>query len=495
MKVLLIYPNIAGEGEIPISLTLLQAVLKQQNHEVKIFDVTRYLTSAVREWHGKSQKVLIGQFKEVPSPPMSAPPERKFEQLEADILAKVESFGPDLVGITSFTPSFLEGLHCAKTIKKRYKGLPIIFGGIHTTLAPEEVVENEEIDFICIGEGEEPLAELCERLHSGRQVTGIRNLWIKSKARIEKNEPRPLIDLNMLPPQDLSGFEEYDYYRPLDGKLYRMLNTEISRGCPFQCAYCVNHYLQGMYRGLGSYNRSKSVGKAVADLKFMAQKYDIEMIRFWDEDFAVFKLDYLKELAEGYKREVNLPFLIYAGVRSLTEEKVKILKEMGCVTIAMGIESGNPWIRRYILNRRVTNEEIIEKFHLCQKYQIRASAYNMIGIPFETREHIFETIELNRQCQTSTSSVTFLEVYPKTEIYELAQSFGFIDKNYIARVEYITPHLKSPYLAKDELQGLLKTFSMYIKVPKSLFPILRFCEQDTDEANQLLQELVKLYVK
>jgi len=147
------------------------------------------------------------------------------------------------------------------------------------------------------------------------------------------------------------------------------------------------------------------------------------------------------------------------------------------------------------LNRKVTNEEIIEKFHLCHKYQIRVSAYNMIGIPFETRQHIFETIELNRQCNTSTSSVTFLEAYPKTAIYELAQRFGFIDKNYSARVQYMTPHLKSPYLTEDELQGLLKTFSMYIKLPKSLFPILRFCEQDTEEANRLLQEMVKLYVK
>jgi radical SAM superfamily enzyme YgiQ (UPF0313 family) len=495
MNVLLVYPNIAGEGEIPISLALLQAVLKQQNHQVKIFDLTRYLMKLSKEQHGKDHKVIVGQFKETRTSPVPTPPEKRFEQLETDLLEVIESFGPDLVGITSFTPSFQEGLRCAKVIKKRYRDLPIVFGGIHTTIMPEEVIEYKEIDFICIGEGEEPLAELCEKLDSGRQVTGIRNLWIKSRAGIEKNELRPLIDLDILPPQDLSGFEEYDYYRPLDGKLYRMLNTEISRGCPFQCSYCVNHHLQTIYKGLGSYNRVKSISKAVADLKFMAKKYDIEMIRFWDEDFAVLKLEYLKELADAYKREVNLPFLIYAGAKSLTEGKVNVLKEMGCVTIAMGIESGNPWIRRYVLNRRVTNEEIIEKFHLCNKYQIRVSAYNMIGIPFETRDQIFETIELNRQCKTSTSSVTFLEVYPKTEIYELARGFGFIDDNYMARVEYMTPHPSSPYLSKEELRGLLKTFSMYIKVPKSFFPILRFCEQDTEEANRLLQELVKLYVK
>lgn len=360
-------------------------------------------------------------------------------------------------------------------------------------MLPDEAINEPSVDMICVGEGEELITELCNKLESNSDITSIRNLWIKSNGKIIKNESRPLIAPDDLPFLDFDGFDDYNFYRPLAGRLYRMANVDISRGCPFQCSYCANHTLQKLFKGLGKYHRVKSVPKAIEDLVFVKEKYNVEMMRFWDDDFAALRLDYLKDFAEEYEEKVNLPFLIYAGVNSLNEEKIKVLKDIGCVTMGIGIESGNETIRRDILNRRMSDEKIVKTFNLVKDYGIRVSAYNMIGLPFETRENIFETIELNRRCKPATSSVVFLEPYPKTEIYSICVSNGFIEPGYIPICDFFTPHIKEKTISHKELRGLIKTFTIYMRVPRLLYPLVKICEQDNPISNLLFKILVKFY--
>lgn len=488
MRVLLVYPNTSGSGEIPINLSLLQACLKRHNHQVDIFDLTHYL-----ERQDKEVAVKLGQFKKAPPPPFPKPT-RARENLVTDLLEKVGKFKPDLVGITSMTTDFPEGLRCARVVKQA-GDIPIIYGGVHATILPHQVIENEEIDIVCVGEGEGPLVELCDNLQSGKDISHIPNLWVKTKDGIVRNEIRPLVDLDGLPPQDFSGFEEYDYYRPLAGELYRMVNVQVARGCPFLCSYCVNHYYQKMSRGKGRYFRKKSIEKAIAELCYYKETHRVDLVRFWDEDFTSLDVHWLGDFAAEYKRRVGLPFLVYARVETVTREKLRILKDMGCVTIGMGVESGSPWIRRYVLNRRTKDDKIVGSFGLVHEFGIRVSAYNMMGLPFETRSDIFQTIELNRKCKTATSSVSFLEPYPNTEIYDLCARFGFIDPGYIPKYGLMKPHIKSLYISHRELRGLFKTFSMYIKVPKMLFPIMRLCENDGFFSDILLRIMVSLFAR
>ncbi|TRZ53483.1 MAG: radical SAM protein [Dehalococcoidia bacterium] len=489
MKVLFIYPNTSGTGEIPISLGYLQSRLKGEGHEVKIFDLSMYRAFCQSE----ERSTEMGQFKPVtPREDMPVPNIKDVDPKE-DLLQIVKDYNPGLVAVTSFTTNFKVGISLLEEIKRHFKDICTIYGGIHTILLPGEVINEPSVDMVCVGEGEELIAELCNKLESNSDITSIRNLWAKSNGKVIKNELRPLIDLDNLPFWDFDGFDDYNFYRPLAGKLYRMANVDISRGCPFRCSYCVNHTLQKMFKGLGKYHRVKSVNKAIDDLVHVKEKYNVEMMRFWDEDFGVFTLDYLKELAEEYKKRVNLPFLIYAGVSSLDEEKVKVLRNMGCVTIGMGIESGNENIRRDILNRRMSNEKIVTAFNLVKDYGIRVSSYNMIGLPFETRENIFDTIELNRRCKPATSSVVFLEPYPKTEIHTIGVDNGFIEPGYIPVYGFLTPHIKEKLISHQELNGLLKTFTIYTRVPRLLYPLVKICEKDNLISNWIFKVLVKLY--
>ena len=490
MKVLFIYPNTSGAGEIPLSIGYLQSALKRDGHDVKIFDLSMYkaYSSTSDELQTK-----VGQFKPVEARNGLPVPIIKDLDPETDLLQIIKDYNPGLVAVTSFTTNFKVGISLLEFIKRYFKDIYTIYGGIHTTLLPDEVISEPSVDMICIGEGEELLVELCNKLESNSNITSIKNLWIKSNGKIIKTDLRPLIAPDNLPVLDFDGFDGYNFYRPLAGSLFRMANVDISRGCPFRCSYCVNHTFQRLFAGLGKYHRVKSVKKAIDNLVHVKDKYNIEMMRFWDEDFGVFKLDYLKEFAEEYMKKVNLPFLIYAGVSSLNREKLEVLKDMGCVTIGMGIESGSEHIRRNILNRRMSNEKIVKVFNLVRDIGIRVSAYNMIGLPFETRENIFETIELNRKSRPDTSSVVFLEPYPNTGIYSVSIENGYIEPGYVPTYDFFTPHIKEKLISHKELKGLIKTFTLYTKVPRLLFPLVRICEQDNLISNSLFRILIKFY--
>ena len=237
MKILFIYPQILEHGDIPIALTTLSAVLRLAGHSVEVFDCSRYVPEADTE----SMKINVGMFKPAPPPPVPIPQRRDVKQLNKDLVSATNAFNADIIGITATSGTYTLGLECSKIIKKHFPGKIIIFGGIHPTICPDEVIKEPSVDIICVGEGEDVLLELCETLQKKKPINKIKNLWVKDKENpdiIYKNPLRDLKDLNTLPVQDFSDFNEYDFYRHLDGKTYKMLNTEISRGCVFKCSYC-----------------------------------------------------------------------------------------------------------------------------------------------------------------------------------------------------------------------------------------------------------------
>jgi len=487
VRILFIYPHNLGHGDIPIGLTVLSAVLKRGGHEVRVFDCSIY----ANEEYVKTKKELYGMVRRSPKPPVKMPQQRNLSDLRCDLSKAVSSFQPDLLGVTVTTATYPLGLLCSRIAKSVNPGIKAVFGGVHPTLCPDEVISDNGVDIICIGEGEEALLELCDTLDRKEPINAVRNLWIKdpdNHRQIIRNDLRPFLDMNSLPVQDFQDFSEYSLYRPFDGRIYRMLHTELSRGCVFDCSYCANHALRENLKSCGRYHRLKDPETAVRHLKELKNKYGFNFIRFWDEDFTGHTVNYLKTFAELFRREVNLPFLIYADTRSISEEKVKCLKEMGCVTMAIGIESGSYWIRKNILNRNITNDEIVRKFAIARESGIRISSYNMIGLPFETREMVFETVSLNRQVNVETSTVGPFKPFPGTRLTEMADEFGMIQR----KPDFLSleSEICTPHLSDKEIDGLVRTFNYYVKLPEKWFPILEACEKDEKIAELILPDLI-----
>lgn len=484
MKVLFIYVNTVARAAFPLGLSSLASYIKHKGHEVEVFDTTFYKDFAVNKRDNFREKV--GFYRKVENPIeinyIDTP-------LLDDLNKKIQDFKPDIVGISILSAHLQFSLKISKYIKEHFPALPIIFGGLHPTLLPEETIKVDFIDMVCIGEGEYAFTELLEKLDKGEDITKIKGIWVKKNGKIFRNEIGAIAKLDTLPVPDWDMFSPQHLFSPLDGRMYRIGPVEFSRGCPYSCAYCSINSLRDMVRPQ-KYLRRKSVERAISDLVYLKNKYNIEMFYFLDETFLSSDIDALRKFADAYKKEVNIPFYGLTHPLSVSEEKVKLLKEMGCYLMTIGIECGNEQFRKKVLNRNVTNEQIIKAFELFRKHGVYASAFGMIGLPYETREITFDTIEMFRRCNPRTYAVGIYKPFLGSKLRDICIKEGFFNP---LSDNYIYPDnssvLNMPQFPKEEIEGLYRTFFLYTKLPREKFPLIKQAEKD----DKALEDLVKEY--
>ncbi len=478
MKILFVYPNSMGYSRVPPGLAVLIGVLKGKNHQVKVFDTSFYKIfqdndDDIRE---KTHQVRKADLKKYGVAYHWA----NFQEIISDCFQEIENFQPDLIGFSVVTEDCAGfSFEIAEKIKERFPNRPIIFGGVAVTTAPEDFINRDFIDLINVGEGEDSLSELLDKMSRGEDIFSINNLWLKKGNQIIKNKVRPLKDINQLSYPDFDEFSDKHFYRPIDGIVYRTVMVEFTRGCPRRCSYCINHILQKLYSGKGRFVRKKSNQRMISELIYLKNKHNLTLFFFTDDDFLVKSDLELKDFLEEYRRKVNLPFLIQAGAPTITEERVRMLKKAGCITICMGIESGNEFIKKEVFNRYISNDDLIRAFKIVKEAGIRVSSTNIIGNPYETREMIFDTIKLNRLVQPDSVSNSFMTPYKGTKIREIALKEGYISNDLkINQGLRMGPVFEIPEISKEELKGIQKMFTFYVRLPKIVYPLIRYCERE-----------------
>ena len=435
MNILLIYPNINGQRQVQMGLASIASVLKEQGHAIALFDTTFIM-------------------------------DEPFEGIASKLAEKVREFKPDLilVGLRSLEYEFAAKL--IKAVNK--KKIPVIVGGSHPTVSPEEVIKSEAFDYICIGEGEEAISDLVKALENNDDTTSIRNIWAKKNGKITRNPIRPLMqDLDKLP------FPDYDLF---DARhISDMGKFETSRGCPYSCTYCINDHMQHLYGGVGGYHREKSVKRAVEEIAYFTKKYNFKWNFLIDETFTI-KAERVKEFSRLYKEQVAVPFGCMTRPEVISEEKLRWLKEAGCDGIRMGIETGNEDYRRKVLDRHMSQQHIVNAFLLAKKVGIPTYSFNMVGLPNETRDDIFSTIELNRKGKVDEVQVTLFYPFQGTRLRDYAAEQNLFDDNEQLSSYYEGTILKNPNMTKKEIMGLHRTFIIYVKSPKIFWPLVRLLE-------------------
>lgn len=488
-NILLIYPNTMMATLLPMHVSTLSACLKEHGFNVKLFDTTCYRTE---EKSFEEKKVELLQIKKFNLSEKGI----KFKETNIydDLKTLVDEFKPNLIAISLVEDTYKLGLSLLSAIN--YGNIPVIAGGVFVNFFADRIINEKTIDFLCIGEGEGALVELANAIHENKDFRNIKNLWIKDRdGKIIKNPIREPIDLNRLPFIDFDIFEPLRLCRPMQGKLFRMLHVEVQRGCPFNCAYCAAPALKDLYErsGYKEYFRQKTPGRLIDEIKHLVKKYKPDYINFNAESFLAIPARELKIFSELYIKEVNIPFWCQTRPETISEEKIRILKEMNCHDMQFGIEHGNEQFRAKVLNRHCSNKKILEGIKIVEAYRIPYTVNNIIGFPGETRDLIFDTIRLNRNLNPKTINCYMFTPYHGTVLRDYCIGKGYLDNDAETMQALDGADYHYDTISKDELRGLQRTFSLYARFPENEFPLIKKAEHFDAAGNAAFQELSALY--
>jgi radical SAM superfamily enzyme YgiQ (UPF0313 family) len=405
-----------------------------------------------------------------------------------DFREKIITFNPDLIAVSVTEDLFPIAIMLLQAI--RDIRVTTIMGGVFPTFAPEKCLAREEIDIVCIGEGEDALLELCNRMERGQPIADIPNLWIKNQDGIKKNLLGPPVNIDAAPLLDLSIFEESRLYRPMEGKVRRMLPVETHRGCPYQCSYCNSPAQQKLYKRETGFNqcRMKSIEVVHRDLKYYKEEIKAEMLFFWADTFLSYKEPDFQKFCEMYE-DIRLPFWCHTRPETIVEGRVRRLMDLGLFRMSFGIEHGNYNFRKTILRRNMKNETIINAAQILKKCGINFSVNNIIGFPTETRELAMDTVRLNRQIESESANAFSFSPFHGTPLRKMSEELGFCDKNLIARSATKPTLLNMSQFPPEAIEGLRRCFTLYVRMPESRWKDIKKAEELSPAGDKIWEDL------
>jgi radical SAM superfamily enzyme YgiQ (UPF0313 family) len=486
-KVLLVYPNHMMVNLLPTNIGILTSCLKQNGFEVDLFDTTFYRTAERAPDEIRVENLQLRKFRLE-----DFGVRYKANHYLDDFRKKVEECRPDLIGYSVVEDTWVQAVAMMERVGDLK--IPTIIGGVFSTLAPQVVAQNPYVDMLCVGEGEYALVNLAYRMWRGEDYVNLPNLWVKRGGSIVKNPVGAPIALDDVPLSDWTLFEKERSYRPMQGKIFRMVPIETDRGCPYTCRFCEAPALVGLYRNETGYHyfRRKSWASVDEEIARYVAQYGAEYIYFNAETFLAMSNKDFDEFIEMYSK-FKLPFWMQTRIETLTEDRVQRLQEVNCNRISVGLEHGNEEYRKKIVGKGFSNQEIVDVFQVLDRYSIPITINNIVGFPGETRELIFDTIELNRELGSDSVNAFYFMPYRGTAMRAECEEKGYITEESQTKGVMSGPIMRMPQLDNDVLLGLVRTFSLYVKFPKEEWPEVRIAERFDEEGNRKFAELSKLY--
>ncbi len=443
MKVALINPT--PMDHYAPALRALAAYLKAHGHEARII----FLPA---DTYGTRFKKGSAAIIQAPQPMIE------------DLLGLVEDC--DMVGISFLSTMFDMAVQATRAIQKRFPDKPIAWGGFHPTTMPQQALQF--VDMVCVGEGEEAMLELVDRLEAGKEPWDIRNWWFrKPDGRVVGNPIRPLIqDLDTIPYQDFELEDDWSYddkkqrlirldwdrwrnvgprYIDRAGTMRLAYKTMITRGCPHKCSYCGVAFAHDLYKGQ-RYLRRRSVEHMIGEIKAVVRRWpEIGMVHFQDDVFFSTSTAEIVKFCEHWKREIGIPFRAQCSPTTINEEKYSAMVDAGHVFTELGIQTGSADVMK-MYKRGMTNEQLLKAVNIITKYvdKTQIPDYHVIlDNPWETTEDVLKNLRLLWTLPTPYNLLpSSLVPYPGTEFYHKTIEDGFVTDEYnqIYRKGFHTPN-------------------------------------------------------
>jgi radical SAM superfamily enzyme YgiQ (UPF0313 family) len=344
-----------------------------------------------------------------------------------------------------------EALRLAKLLRTRARrdGFvlpPLVVGGVHPTMVPEAVMGDGVWDHVGVGECEDALLQLVTRVERGERPSDVPNFlsW-KGGARPEETERAPVGETHWI----RNNVGEFPDYATLPLPDYELFDTAritaqkhgwfglmTSRGCPYRCTYCLNHKIVDRYRD--------ELGRSTADIgffRFRPPELLVEEIRhvlaryrgigtlIFDDDLFTQNVEHAIATCDAYAQSgLKVPFVVNSHVKQLDPRVAEALARAGCRILKLGIESGSPRVRKEVLQRFMSNADVLNTIEAAEMFGLHTSGFLMVGLPYETHAERWETVELLAQSGIGRFRTSQFFPFPGTESYRLALEGGFIDR-------------------------------------------------------------------
>ncbi|MBI4062706.1 MAG: B12-binding domain-containing radical SAM protein [Elusimicrobia bacterium] len=363
------------------------------------------------------------------------------ESEERDFIGQIEDAKADLLAFSFMTRQQEWAINKINKIR-RGLDVPILIGGTHPTMYPE-TLSHCNADYLCVGEGEQPVVDLLNRMAIKGRTDNIPNIHIKSPdGGIIKNEIRPLMDDwdNVAMP-DRTIYWRYPFLQELPLKRFI-----TSFGCAYKCSFCyINNYRE-IYDGKGKFFRRKSIPRVIAEMKATREKYPLRRIHYVDDIFSLSKT-WVEKFLPIYWKEIGIPWSANIWIAHMSRKMVELFKENGCVGLTFGVESGNEKTRRGLIDKDLADDLYLKNCGYLKEYKIPFHTGNIIGLPGEGLEEAFQTARFNNTIGVTSARSALFWPFPGTKLTEYAMDHGMLTSDY--SVEYFNRGIYPTVTHKD----------------------------------------------
>ena len=324
-----------------------------------------------------------------------------------DVAKKILSWKPDLLAYSMMSVD-MEDMKKVNDAVRNKMNIFTLLGGPHATLE-RSCINDPGIDAICIGEGDGAIVDVVEKLETGKDLEGIPNIMTSSDTPLELR--RLIEDLDDLPFMDRDLVYSYS-----EMARFGIKGIWTSRGCVFRCPYCFNNRYNKLYKKKGKVVRRRSVDSVIRETAELVANYRVEFIRIQDDIFVLRVDDWLEEFAERWATEIGIPFYCLLRSELVTDDMAYYLRKAGCFSICMSIEAADDNVRRRMLRRKVSKEDLKRAFRVLKKHKINVYANTMLALPFTSVEQDIASLDFAIKVQPDMPNFSIFMPYPGTDL-------------------------------------------------------------------------------
>ncbi len=396
-----------------------------------------------------------------------------------DLKEKAAEFKPDIAGVSCLYSMQYKNAHTTcKIIKELNKDIITFMGGAHPTALPKETLEDKNVDFIIIGEGEQTTQELIAAIKTGSDISTIDGIAFRENNNIIINPKTKFIDnLDKIPfpARHLLPMEKYFKINMPHGVSSRFSpNTPLitSRGCPAHCIFCSIHGIWG-YR-----YRARSVNNVMEELRLLKNKYGVREIQFEDDNITLDKNRAMELFERMIKEKLNLSWTTPNGVAmwSMNKELLAKMKQSGCYKLCLAFESGDQEMLTKVIHKPLDLLKTKDLMRWINKFGFETDAFFVVGFPEETPGQLENTFKFAGRLKTDNVSFYIATPYPGTELYNQCQKAGYLPKNFsweslgVKKVNIYNKYMSTEKIEKLVAYHILKhKFTLIWRNPYSFY--------------------------